>query len=319
MIGIKADAVDLPYNLFDWKLLTTGWITVIFYGYAIRHVHGCKSNSARAHVLLLIHIASALLFFSWRIERNPLILPILLLQRVFDGSITRFCLLIFWLLNVFATLGFCTRTALFVPKITTSHRKFFHATVSFVAVSGFIYDPAFAVLSGHLIIQIFILLEILRVNSIKPWSDTLNAYLFPFLDDQDSTSLILTPIHLVGGIFLPTVLELFFSTVQRYELPRYYAGVLTVGVGDAMAAVIGIRYGRNRWGANGRKSMEGSLAMFLSQLAVHRFLFGECGPTSWLVYAICTLAEASMHRGDNIFLPFIGYSLFRVIDFIFWV
>lgn len=72
----------------------------------------------------------------------------------------RNCLLLFWLLNVFATLGFCARTALYVHKITTAHRKFFHVTVSFVAASGFLYDPAFAVLCGHLIIQVFILLEV---------------------------------------------------------------------------------------------------------------------------------------------------------------
>lgn len=91
--------------------------------------------------------------------------------------------------------------------------------------------------------------------------------MFPFLDDQDSTSLILTPIHLIGGIFLPTTLELVCSSIQRYELPRYFVGVLTVGVGDALAAVIGFRFGQNKWGAEGRKSMEGSAAMLFGQVS----------------------------------------------------
>lgn len=68
-----------------------------------------------------------------------------------------------------------------------------------------------------------------------------------------------------------------------------------------------------------RKSMEGSAAMFIGQILVHWLLFGSCGPTSWLVYALCTLSEASMHQGDNIFLPIIGYFSFRFIDLIFLV
>jgi dolichol kinase len=43
---------------------------------------------------------------------------------------------------------------------------------------------------------------------------------------------------------------------------------LTVGVGDTLAAVIGIRFGHNKWGAEGRKSIEGSAEMFIGQVRV---------------------------------------------------
>lgn len=65
--------------------------------------------------------------------------------------------------------------------------------------------------------------------------------------------------------------------------------------------------------------MEGSLAMFVGQVVVHWWLFGWCGPTSWFLYGTCTLAEATMHRGDNIFLPIIGYMLQRFVDLLFQV
>lgn len=90
MIDLKTGAaVDYPYNSFDYALLTTGWLTVILFGYAIRHFKGVKSNSTRAHLLLAVHLVVALLIFAWRIDQSPVLLPILLTQRVFDGSTTR--------------------------------------------------------------------------------------------------------------------------------------------------------------------------------------------------------------------------------------
>lgn len=89
MISIDGAALDLPYNSFDYALLTTGWFAVISFGYAIRYVKGKKSDLARAHLLLLAHIVGALLIFAWRIDQSPVALPLLLLQRVFVSSVTR--------------------------------------------------------------------------------------------------------------------------------------------------------------------------------------------------------------------------------------
>jgi uncharacterized membrane protein len=89
MISVDGVALDLPYNSFDYALLTTGWFAVVSFGYAIRHVKGKKSDPVRAHLLLLAHVVGALLVFAWRIDQSPLVLPLLLLQRVFVNSVTR--------------------------------------------------------------------------------------------------------------------------------------------------------------------------------------------------------------------------------------
>lgn len=91
MLDLRSrSALELPYNSFDYALLTTGWFAVISFGYAIRHCKGAKSDSVRAHLLLAVHVLVALLIFAWRVNQNPLLLPIVLLQRVFDGTVTRF-------------------------------------------------------------------------------------------------------------------------------------------------------------------------------------------------------------------------------------
>ncbi|KAI6222663.1 Dolichol kinase [Aphelenchoides besseyi] len=334
-------SVDLPYNRFDWTLLTTGWSMVILYGYVLRHVNRMEitkdhrpslsgnvtnTNASRvANLLLGIHVLIGLILFAWRIEANPLAVPLLLIYRIFfTGGVVRSYLLVFWLLNVFATIGYCVRTAIHVKHISTAHRKFFHLTVSCVAATGFWYDPAFVVLCGNLIVQLFIMLEILRVNRVQPWASPLDQLLLPFLDDQDSNDLILTPIHLIGGIFLPTALELTFGSTADgagFDLPRYFVGIVVVGVGDSAAAVVGSRFGRYHWGVNGRKTVEGSMAMFVAQMLTHGFFFGWTttlfAPTVWLIYAFCTVVEAGLDRGDNIILPAIGYFAFRFSDLLF--
>lgn len=60
-----------------------------------------------------------------------------------------------------------------------------------------------------------------------------------------------------------------------------FIGVLTLGVGDALASIVGRRYGRIRWPASG-KTLEGSLAFVTSIFASAVFLraIGWCAPFS---------------------------------------
>lgn len=49
----------------------------------------------------------------------------------------------------------------FFTRASTTHRKFFHLTASLVAISGLLYDPSFLALSAHLVLQLFIILEVI--------------------------------------------------------------------------------------------------------------------------------------------------------------
>ena len=172
--------------------------------------------------------------------------------------------------------------------------------------------------------------QILRANRVQPWAAHLDTFLLPYLDAQDSKELILTPIHLIAGVFLPSALELVFgdsATAASGALAhpaRYFAGVVTVGVGDAAAALVGRHFGRHRWGcAERRKTLEGSAAMFVAQLAAHALLvdgghFAATlrSPVVLATYALTTLAEAAIQRGDNLALPAIGWTAFRMFDWL---
>jgi phytol kinase len=101
-----------------------------------------------------------------------------------------------------------------------------------------------------------------------------------------------------------------------YTLP-----LLTLTLADAVAALIGVSYGRLKYdGAEGRKSIEGSLAFFLvAFLAIHLplLLLTTTGRAESLLIGLTfgvlvMLLEAVAWRGlDNLFIPFGGYLLLR--------
>ena len=93
------------------------------------------------------------------------------------------------------------------------------------------------------------------------------------------------------------------------------ASVYAWGIGDALAALIGKRFGKHKitWSiADGKKSVEGSLAMFLCAfLSVFTVLILRGGATvplcictSILAAALCTLAELCSKNGlDTVICP----------------
>lgn len=46
-----------------------------------------------------------------------------------------------------------------------------------------------------------------------------------------------------------------------------YTGILALGVGDALASIVGKRIGRHRWSAISSKTIEGSVAFAMSVIA----------------------------------------------------
>lgn len=46
-----------------------------------------------------------------------------------------------------------------------------------------------------------------------------------------------------------------------------YTGILVLGVGDALASIVGKRIGRHKWSASSSKTIEGSVAFAVSVIA----------------------------------------------------
>jgi phytol kinase len=130
--------------------------------------------------------------------------------------------------------------------------------------------------------------------------------------DRSSLGDLYFPIA-VGGLFL-----LADGNWVLYTLP-----LLTLTLADAVAALIGVAYGRLKYdGAEGRKSIEGSLAFFLvAFLAIHLplLLLTTTGRAESLLIGLTfgvlvMLLEAVAWPGlDNQFIPFGGFLLLRAV------
>ncbi|XGW18744.1 hypothetical protein V3C99_002944, partial [Haemonchus contortus] len=260
------------------------------------------------NAVVLVVVCLAMALYSILMDLSLLQMPFFLWGIVFDSTNSRLFLLLFWSLNVAASIAFGVFVST-TSRSSTMHRKFFHLTVSLIYVSGLFFDRDFIWLSGWLMICIFVIIEVLRFFEVPPWKEQLNNFLLVFKDEQDS-AVLLTPIFLLLGVFLP----LFLSPNSKSPNLYHLAGVAAVGVGDSVAAIIGSKFGITRWPRR-KKTVEGSLAM---TVAIAMFLtmarpFCVFHASSCLLIVFVSLVlaaiEAFTENVDNIILPIVGYLL----------
>lgn len=159
-------------------------------------------------------------------------------------------------------------------------RKAFHVVIFGVFLIGFLYQVAFLYLASGVVFAIFLLLEAVRVAQIEYVAPILNQAVNAFVDDRDAGLIALTPIYLLIGCAVP--LFLHPSSVSRYwdsaawTLVPLLSGVLSVGIGDSFAGVVGSKWGRHKWRGS-PKSIEGCAANVVSQVLTLAVLnhFGE--------------------------------------------
>ena len=125
----------------------------------------------------------------------------------------------------------------------------------------------------------------------------------------------------LGDVCFPfSVCVLFLIT--RWNLVLYSVPLLVLTFGDAVAALIGVRYGLKRYAAtDGFKSIEGSTAFFITAFfCVHvPLLLGtttgraECLLIAVMLGLLVMMVEAVAWNGlDNLFIPMASFILLRV-------
>ena len=130
--------------------------------------------------------------------------------------------------------------------------------------------------------------------------------------------------HSLGLVFYAisyTLLALFFAS-EAYIIA---AGILPMAYGDSAGSLVGERYGRRAHRLVGRKTLEGSLAVFsasLVSLTIGLLFFSRFYPLQLLnvivatIATVCvaTLAESISPRGvDNLTVPILGALTFFLV------
>ncbi|KAG4168009.1 hypothetical protein ERO13_A13G232250v2 [Gossypium hirsutum] len=128
-----------------------------------------------------------------------------------------------------------------------------------------------------------------------------------FTDHRDSDILIVSHFSLLLGCALPIWMSSGFN--DRPLIP--FAGILSLGIGDTMASMVGHKYGVLRWSKTGSGivSVLAACSVLLPLLASTGYILTQ----NWfpLLIAVTTsgLLEAYTAQLDNAFIPLVFYSL----------
>ncbi|KAF9000613.1 hypothetical protein BDQ17DRAFT_1426959 [Cyathus striatus] len=190
-----------------------------------------------------------------------------------------------------------------VPTLgLNARRKFFHGLAVIMFIPGIAVDPAFTHLSFSVAFSLFIFAEYVRYFAIYPFGASVHIFMNEFLDHKDSGTAILSHFYLLTGCAGSVWLEGHSKILQ-------FTGTLCLGIGDAVASIVGRRIGKHRWSPSTSKTIEGSLAFVLSVVScawVIRLL-GYAEPFSTVRYTIVisasALLEALSDQNDNLTLP----------------
>ncbi|KAJ6631015.1 hypothetical protein B0H10DRAFT_1938590 [Mycena sp. CBHHK59/15] len=188
-----------------------------------------------------------------------------------------------------------------------ARRKFFHALVVVMFVPGVAFDPAFTHLAFSVAFALFVFAEYVRYFAIYPVGAAVHLFMNEFLDQKDRGTAILSHFYLLTGCAGALWLEGPTRLVQ-------FTGVLVLGIGDALASIVGKRHGRHRWSPTTQKTLEGSAAFTVSVVA-SAWALRLCGladPFSTVRYigvvAVASVLEALSDQNDNLTLPLYTWS-----------
>lgn len=132
----------------------------------------------------------------------------------------------------------------------TRTRKFFHILIVLVFIPGLIYQCKLLFVASGIALALLIILETMRVIHLPPIHNILDQSVKCFIDEKDAGMVALTPIYLLVGCSAPLWLHpcpCDLTDSAGFELLTVMAGVLSVGIGDTAASIIGSKFGKIKW------------------------------------------------------------------------
>ncbi|KNA22932.1 hypothetical protein SOVF_029430 [Spinacia oleracea] len=280
----------------------------------------CKAriwNESGQSVLFftLLAVSSAAVIPLWvQFVQDFQVHPLLwVLEFVFSEPLKRLSLCVYWVgvicvsVHRFYNISKSSK----VERILL--RKYYHLMAVSMFVPALILQPDFLNLAFGVALATFLVMEIIRVWRIWPFGETIHHFMNAFTDHRDSEILIVSHFSLLLGCALPIWISSGFS--DRPLAP--FAGILSLGIGDTMASMVGYKYGVLRWSKTGKKTIEGTAAGITSVMAACSFLLpllasaGYIQNWSSLLLAVIAsgLLEAYTAQLDNAFIPLVFYSL----------
>ncbi|CAN0898926.1 Dolichol kinase EVAN [Linum grandiflorum] len=250
--------------------------------------------------------------FVWDFQTHPFLWVV---TFVFSEPAKRLSLCLYWVCLICVSV----RRFYFISKNSKTERillrKYYHLMAVSMFVPAAIFQPKFLDLAFGAALAVFLTLEIIRVWRIWPLGQLVHQFMTAFTDHRDSDLLIVSHFSLLLGCALPIWLSSGYN--DRALAP--FAGILSLGIGDTMASMVGHKYGVLRWSKTGKKTIEGTAAgitsvlaacsVLLPVLASAGFIFTQHWLSLLVAVTLSGLLEAYTAQLDNAFIPLVFYSL----------
>ncbi|TYH81017.1 hypothetical protein ES332_D03G170300v1 [Gossypium tomentosum] len=220
--------------------------------------------------------------------------PVLwIFQFIFSEPFKRLSLCIYWLVLIYASVLRFYNISKNSKIERILLRKYYHLLAVLMFLPALIY----------------------QVWRIWPLGQLVHQFMSAFTDHRDSDLIIVSHFSLLLGCALPIWMSSGFN--DRPLTP--FSGILSLGIGDTMASMVGHKYGVLRWSKTGKKTIEGTAAGITSVLAACSVLLPLLASTGYFLtqnwfpifIAVTTsgLLEAYTTQLDNAFIPLVFYSL----------
>uniref|UniRef100_A0A6B2L845 dolichol kinase n=1 Tax=Arcella intermedia TaxID=1963864 RepID=A0A6B2L845_9EUKA len=293
------------------SLLLGVWIVLLLlYFLHIMDAKYLKRHPQRHGILpwLFSCVVALALSFSNEPQDNPVLWTLDQLQ----SKSYNLLLVMYWvvMLVLFFTVLVVFQNQILHKRRNTIVRKYFHLLTVLLFVPGIYIDPQFHSFAISAVLSLFVISEYVRYYRLPPFGDKMHSLMSIFVDAKDTGSAILTHFYLLLGCALPLIVG-----APTENLVFLLSGTLLLGVGDSMASVIGSAYGSVFWQDGSKKSVQGTIAAFVSMVAVSTALVVWVPPkdTSLFMVTLCiflaTLFEANTSLIDNLILPIYYASL----------
>uniref|UniRef100_A0A0E0N9T2 dolichol kinase n=1 Tax=Oryza rufipogon TaxID=4529 RepID=A0A0E0N9T2_ORYRU len=166
---------------------------------------------------------------------------------IFTDSRERLALCAYWIFVIYVSI----RRFYSISKQSKTERillrKYYHLVAVLIFSPAVIFQPDFLDLAFGAAFAVFLILEMVRVWEIYPLGHIVHQFMSAFTDHRDSEILIVSHFSLLLGCALPKWMSSGFN--DRPLTP--FAGILSLGIGDTMASMIGYKYGVLRWSKTG--------------------------------------------------------------------
>jgi dolichol kinase len=142
---------------------------------------------------------------------------------------------------------------------------------------------------------LMVLIDISRLRNWTVYRSTVSRLMAPMIRNHEHAGDFSGATYILLSVCL---------TVALYSKPIAIAALAFIIVGDVLAALIGRKFGRHRFG---RKSVEGSLACLLGTIVVALIAPEIAVPVGVFGAVVATVTEAASSRiDDNISVPIIS-------------